>query len=392
MQLKTTQKIQILLSAAGTDVEYTAHVVDDSGTALAYDTLAGASNGTTPVDAIPAPASGTRIVRYLEIANKSATVTWDVTVRMDVSGTARAPRTWSLPPGATITYVQGEGWKVTEANGAPRVQHPSSRAVSGTKRTLFKTGTAAEAAGNWYCTAKDAGAPGAITVGTPGLNGRAVIGSTEGGSIALPTPTGEWYLTHLALAASTAHAHIIFDLLWINSGIVVTTTTGQSITSPTWPARDADGATAGRDCMIGLLVTAATTNAGAIANSTVTYTNSAGTGSRTATLVAVAGSQIPATAVVGTIVWFSLQAGDVGVQSIQSVALGTSLVTGSVSLFVARWIAMAPNTAANVAQPALIDADPGIGVWDNPALFHAYQASATTASTVAGTMAFADRA
>jgi hypothetical protein len=47
---------------------------------------------------------------------------------------------------------------------------------------------------------------------------------------------------------------------------------------------------------------------------------------------------------------------------------------------------------ANVATPALIDADPGICVWTNPALFHCYQSSATTATVTSGTLAFADRA
>lgn len=306
-----------------------------------------------------------------------------------------------LADGDTLRWGQDQTTPiVTSANTVPRTV--TSNAVSSLTLPLYKSGTAAEAAGNWYSTAKDAGVPGAITVGTPGLAGRAVSGTPGGppepGSIWLPTPIGNWHLTYASAVSSTAHAHMFYDLLWINSGIVVTTTTGQTINSVTLPSRDVAGTANGRGCKIGLLVTTATTNAGAISGSTVTYTNSDGTTSRTARLVAVAGSQIPATAVVGTIVWFSLAAGDSGVQSIQTITLGTSLVTGAVSLIIARPLVMPPSAVANLAGAAMISnttlpsADPGICVWQDPAIFHCYQASATTASTVAGSLVFVDRA
>lgn len=288
---------------------------------------------------------------------------------------------------------------VVSANGVPR--GVESNAISSFSRGFFKTGTAAEAAGSWYCTAKDAGNPGAIVVGTPGLSGRAVTGSPptpEPGSIWLPAPIGQWYLTYGSVLGSVAHSHMIFDLLWINSGIVVTDVNPQAINSVTLPARSADGTTNGEGCWIGLLFTAPSTNGVAIAGSTISYTNSRGTPGQTATLVAVAGSQIPATPVVGTLVWFSLAAGDTGVESIQSITLGTSLVTGSVSLIIAKPIVMPPtavpnNTgAAMIANATLPSADPGVPLWQDPAMFHCYQASATTATTVAGQLVCVDRA
>jgi hypothetical protein len=305
-----------------------------------------------------------------------------------------------LADGDTLRWGQDQPTPlITSANGVPR--GIESNAESSLTMPFYKSGTAAEAAGNWYCTAKDAGVPGAITVGTPGLAGRAVTGSPptpEPGSIWLPAPIGQWHLTYASAVSSTQHAHLFFDLLWINSGIVVTTTTAQTVNSVTLPSRSVDGSTNGRGCWIGLLVTTATTNAGAIAGSTVSYTDSDGNAGNTATLVAVAGSQIPATAVVGTIVWFSLAAGDSGVQSIQSITLGTSLVTGAVSLIIARPLIFPPSSAPNLAGAAMISnttlpsADPGICVWQDPAIFHCYQASATTASTVAGNLVFVDRA
>ena len=66
------------------------------------------------------------------------------------------------------------------------------------------------------------------------------------------------------------------DVLWVNSGLVVTTTTEQTFTTPTLPARDINGTTNGEGCMIALLFTAASTLAAAGSNLTVRYTNSKG--------------------------------------------------------------------------------------------------------------------
>jgi hypothetical protein len=59
----------------------------------------------------------------------------------------------------------------------------------------------------------------------------------------------------------------------------------------------------------------------------MSYTNSAGTGSRTGQIVS-----INATTTARTLYTFDLDSGDVGVRSIQSITLGTSLVSGAVSL------------------------------------------------------------
>jgi hypothetical protein len=375
-----------------TDVDATVgYSLDDGAGTITPTTAVAASNGTSPVVLVADPGAagaGARI-SYLSIRSRY-TATTTVTVETFDGGVGQVRIVAAaLAPLEHLIYTPESGWSVRTSG--LQVKVTSSAAIAGTGRVLMKTGTAAEAAASWYCTAKDAGVPGAIAVGAPGLAGRAVLGSTEGGSIALPTPSGSWHLTHCALASTVIHAHMVFDLLWINSGIVVTTTTAQTVNSVAFPARDAQGTVNGEGCAIGLLFTAAATNAAAISTSTVSYTDSAGTAGRTATLVAVAGSQIPATPVIGTLVWFHLAAGDKGVQSIQSVTLATSLVTGSVSLIVARPIAMVPSSVANVATPALIDAEPGICVWDNPAIFHCYQASATTATATAGTLAFTDR-
>jgi hypothetical protein len=272
-------------------------------------------------------------------------------------------------------------WTHYDANGA--VYPPAGKgAYDGFAVAFMKTGTAPDATGYWYCTAKDAGFPGAWAPGTPGINGRVTDGttSTDNGCIKIRNPaTGANYLTELTMAASVNHSHLFFDVLWVNSGIAVTTTTAQAIVTPTLPARDVNGSTDGEGCMIGMLTTTANTNAAVISGATVTYTNSDGVGSRTATLSAIVGSQIPATPVIGTLIWFNLAAGDKGVRSIQSITLGTSLGGGAVSLLIARDLAMIGTSLVNVAMTRKI-ADPGVRLWNGTCMLHCIQASAATAT------------
>jgi hypothetical protein len=182
------------------------------------------------------------------------------------------------------------------------------------------------------------------------------------GCLELWTPTGALYMEQSTVSVTATCFPMLWDVLWVNSGIVVTTTTAQTVDSVTLPARDDNGTVNGEGCQIGLIWAAASTNGAAITNSTVTYTNSAGTGSRTATLLAVAGDQIPPTPVIGTVVWFQLAAGDTGVQSIQSITLGTSLVTGSVSLIIARPLTAHANSTNNVGFTSTYP-NPGLRLW-----------------------------
>ena len=142
--------------------------------------------------------------------------------------------------------------------------------------------------------------------------------------------------------------------------------------------------------MIALLFTAAATNAAVVSNTTVSYTNSAGTAGRTATLSAIVGSQIPATPVIGTIIWFNLQAGDKGVRSIQSITLGTSLGAGSVSLMITRDISTIGTAVVNVSTPKLIGA-PGIRLYNGSCLLHNMLTSTTTATFVTGSLAVMEK-
>ena len=381
--LASTSDLVRVVTSAAAQIEVHASYVDWNGTTVTPGrTNTAAITTATTTTVVPSPGSGVqRNVKHLNITNDHASVACVVTVEHSDGTTISELVSVTLLTGVNMVLGEDGRWTHYDANGA--VYPPAGKgAYDGYPVVFMKTSTAAEAVGNWYGTWKDAGFPGAWAPGTPGLNGRVTDGttSTDFGCLPVKTPgTGANYLTELTMGASVNHSHLFFDVLWINSGLVVTTTTAQSITTPTLPARDVNGTTNGEGCMIGLMFTAASTNAAAISTATVSYTNSDGTGSRTATLSAIAGSQIPATPVIGTIIWFNLQAGDKGVSSIQSITLATSLVTGSISLFIARDLANIGTSLVNVQFTRKLS-EPGIRLYNGTCMLHCVLASAVTAT------------
>ena len=381
--LASTSDIVSVVTGSDSQIEVHTSYVDWNGSAVTPGrTNTPAITTATTTTVVPSPgASVQRNVKHLNITNDHASASCTVTVEHFDGTTAIELMGFTLLPGENMIFSEEGRWTHRDANGA---EYPPAGkgAYDGYPVVFMKTSTAADVAGCWYGTWKDAGFPGAWAPGTPGVNGRVTDGttSTDFGCLPIKAPgTGANYLTELTMGASVNHSHLFFDVLWVNSGIVVTTTTAQAITTPTLPARDVNGTTNGEGCMIALLVTGTLTNAAAIANSTVTYTNSDGTGSRTATLSAIAGSQIPATPVIGTMVWFNLQAGDKGVRSIQSITLATSLVTGSISLFIARDLANIGTSLVNVQFTRKLS-DPGVRLYNGTCMLHCILASATTAT------------
>jgi len=383
INLTSTSDLIRVTTSAASQIEVHASYVDFNGTAVTpgrtntpYITTA------TTTTVVPSPGSGVqRNIKHLNITNDHASVACVITVEHTDGTTAEELISVTLLSGENMVLGEDGRWTHYDANGA--VYPPAGKgAYDGYPAVFMKSGTAADTIGYWYCTSKDAGFPGAWSPGTPGINGRVTDGTTSGdfGSIPIKNPaTGSNYLTELTMGASVNHSHLFFDVLWVNSGIAVTTTTAQSITTPTLPARDVNGTTNGEGCMIAMLTTTANTNAAVISNSTVSYTNSDGTSGRTATLTAIAGSQIPATPVVGTIVWFNLQAGDRGVRSIESITLGTSLGAGAVSLMICRDLANIGTSLVNVQFTRKLS-EPGIRLYNGTCMLHCVLASATTAT------------
>lgn len=378
----TSDIVRLTTSAATSTIEVHASFVDMSGTTITPGRANTRITTATTTTIVDSPAASTqRNVKAIYVTNNSTGTNCIVGVEHFDGTNSVELMQFVLLPGESMGYREDGSWAHRDRQGA---EYPPAGlgAYTGDSFPFMKTGTAADVAGCWYCTAKDAGFPGAWSPGTPGINGRVTNGTTaaDNGCIPIKNPSvGANYLTEIQMASSVNHAHLFFDCLWVNSGIVVTTTTAQAITTPLLPARDINGTTNGEGCMIGLLVTTANTNAAAVANTTISYTNSDGVAGRTATLSAIAGSQIPATPVIGTIVWFNLAAGDKGVRSIQSITLGTSLAAGAVSLMIARNIAMIGTTIPNVSAQKIIGA-PGIRLYNGTCMLHCVMASATTAT------------
>lgn len=389
----TSDVIRLVTLSAANSIDVHASYVDLNGdvvTPLRTNTKITTATTTTIVGS---PAAGTqRNVKGLYITNGSTGTNCDLAVYHFDGVNSVELMQFILLPGENMTFNADGTWRHRDKNGA---EYPPAGLGSYNGKTIpfMKSGTAADTAGYWYCTSKDAGFPGAWSPGTPGINGRITDGTqtADFGCLPISNPSvGANFITELQMAASTNHSHLFFDCLWVNTGIAVTTTTAQAIVTPTLPARDVNGTTEGEGLMIAMLTTVANTNAAAIANTTISYTNSKGVAGRTATLTAIAGSQIPATAVIGTIVWFNLAAGDTGVQSIQSITLGTSLGAGNVSLMICRDVATIGTTIVNVTAQKVPNT-PGIRIYNGSCILHCVLASATNATFFNGEFAIMER-
>lgn len=254
------------------------------------------------------------------------------------------------------------------------------------RESFIKATGTMEAAGVFASLFYTAGRPGAAVAPTPGLAGAAL--TTYAGQMPWTNPTGGAlsYLARVFASAGVAGSLFVCDRLWHNSGIVVTTTTAQTVNSVAWPARDRDGSTNGADVMVALEVSAATTNGAAVTNMTMSYTDDGGTAGNTGRANL---PNFPATAAAGSFIPFSLDPGDTGVRSIQSITLGTSLVAGTVHLVAYRVLAEVPVPIANV--PVLADAV-ALGMpqlWDNTVPFLVWLPTATTTTQVVGSLTYA---
>lgn len=402
--LTNTTEILELLTTSTASTDYYVAWVDHTSSAFTPGQSNGNIASATTTTILSAPASSTqRQVKFLSLRNRSTSASQTVTIKHDTSGTERyITSDITLSPGESLEYNDGIGFITKNKNGQVKSESTTTVGYTGFPLNLYKVGTASEAVGVRYGSAKDTGFPGAWSPGTPGANGTWVdastassasnpVGAAQAGTFYLPNPaSGSYYLTDIGLSTSTAHLVEIYDLIWFNTGIVVTTTTAQTITMPaaSKPARDLFGTTNGEGWIPAIYVTTATTNAGAITNTTLSYTDSDGNAGNTATI-----SSFPATAVAGTLVPFQLAAGDRGVRDIASITLGTTYGGGAISVVLLRKLASVPNPVANVGGIMnKLTSDPtGTRLYNGTALFFSYLSSATTATNIAGTLQIVER-
>jgi hypothetical protein len=402
--LTATSETLELLTTATTSTDYYIAYVDVTTTTFTPAQSNGNIATATTTTILSAPAASTqRQVKFISIRNRSTVASQTITLKHDTSGTERyITSDITIGAGETLEYNDGTGFIVRNRNGQPKQEDTTQIGYSGICLDYYKIGTASEAVGVRYSFVKDSGLPGAWVPGAPGINGWWVdatqatnaanpAGATQAGCYQLVNPaSGSWYLNNIGLTTSIAHLLEVYDLIWYNTATVVTTTTAQAIAMPgtSKPSRDLYGTTNGEAWIAGIYVTTATTNAAAIANTTISYTNSEGTAGKVGTM-----TSFPATAVLGTFVPFQLAAGDRGIRSIESITLGTSYVAGAISIVLLRKLASIPNPVANVGGIMnKLTTDPtGVKLYSGTALFFTYVSSATTATSLGGSIQLINR-
>lgn len=393
----STDALEVVTAGTSVSLDYECAWANVTATAL---TTPGTSVGniatatTTTIIAAPS-ASNWRHVKSCNFDN-AGTVAITLTVQIDRSAANRVLFSNTLGVGEHLTLSADGDFHLYTAQGAEKAD-TGKAGYAGRSYEWSKGATAIDTIGYSYLTNKDNGTPGAWSVGTPGVNGVATAcdvvgtagtgGALSTGSPLLPDPSsGSWYLTRFGVNAAVANTHQLIDILWYNTGLTVTTTTAQNITTPTLPARDVNGSTNGEGLKIALYALTALGNAAAVSNSTVSYTNSDGTAGRTATFSALVGRQAPATPVIGTWMPFELAAGDRGVRSIQSITLTTTYTSGTMMLVIYRPIALEGVPVANYPSGSLVmrqGIEPGVRIYNDTCFGVAVLGGiATTAPTI----------
>jgi hypothetical protein len=225
-----------------------------------------------------------------------------------------------------------------------------------------------------------AGNPGAGTYDTT-LNGATLSSSSAvpAGALYHQNPgSGNAHLARLTVGATIAGTILLCDRLWVNQ-LTVNSTGLQSITSPTWPARDASGATTGDGVHIAI-ETSAAASATAVAG-TLTYTNTTPTGSRTSTIIDATAASAT---IAGAFFRLGLQAGDTGVKSVESFQFSTAWTTGTINLVAYRVLAAVEVPIAGTSNS--IDAITGgfPRLYDGVVPFFVFIPTTTTTTLLSG--------
>lgn len=231
-----------------------------------------------------------------------------------------------------------------------------------------------------------AGIPGPAVAPSPGVAGAAL--TSYAGQIPFPAAVGGETI-HLAGFSGGSSAQsgtlLLCDRLWHNSGLSVTLTTSQTVNSVTFPARDDDGSTNGAGVYIGLEVS---TGMGVgTPTLSIGYTNSAGTAGRSANNIQL----VVASSAIGTFYQFGLQAGDVGVRSIQTYQQTATMTSGVHHLVAYRILAMVEMINAAVVEQLTLLTSAMPRVYDNTVPFLIFIPNTTAATSIFGSAVFTQR-
>jgi len=192
------------------------------------------------------------------------------------------------------------------------------------------------------CTFSNGGFPGSGSISTA-TNG-AVLTNTSPGALPFNNPaTGQnTYLANIKWPASTLDRTIfLVDFLW-NKQINNTSILPQSIDSIPFPARDRNGTSNGDGVYIGVYSFSSNGTQTAIK---ISYTNSVGVSGKEGNLV------WQSTPNGGVFMPFSLDSGDLGVRSVQSVTLSASAGSASLALVAFRPVASINGYSSKTLEP-----------------------------------------
>jgi hypothetical protein len=151
----TTDKVQLVSSAAGSLDVHASWVDNASGTITPGRTNTNIATATT-TDVVAAPGSSTvRNIKTLNVRNQSASVANTVTILFNQNATTFELFKCSLAAGELLSYVEGLGWDIYSSDGSHKAQ---------SARVLFKCLSADDTGQNiatvqpWFPTA------GAVTI------------------------------------------------------------------------------------------------------------------------------------------------------------------------------------------------------------------------------------
>lgn len=197
----------------------------------------------------------------------------------------------------------------------------------------------------------------ALAFGWSGFPGAGASGSGLSGSLRDNTSSGampfkdpisgqDTYFSSLDYSGTgltSGRSVLVIDILWITSAVSQVITT-QTINSIALPSRDMDGSTNGRGVYIAMWHTVAYSTSNAY-TATITYTNSANTGSRTGSVSRTGGNAF-------RFVPFGLAGGDEGVRSVQDFTFSAVPgASGATVLLAYRPIVVVSSGFANGSAP-----------------------------------------
>ena len=178
--LNTTGKSLEMVTSSSATVHVSVSYIDTDTSFAPKESNAVVSSATTTTILAAPSASHHHGAKNISIFNTSASASNTVTVNLNHSSTLITLAKAVLAPGESLQWGDASGWYCLDIVGRTKSVASEFSAYTGRSTWFYKSQTQADAAGYWYCSSKDAGAPGAWAVGTPGMGGRATDGTASG--------------------------------------------------------------------------------------------------------------------------------------------------------------------------------------------------------------------